>query len=87
MKPLLVVELNDYSYKNEVDDLRSGLVEAMNLIGAMALNEATYAKVMQSLGSTDFSVTEMKRLREVLPELRVTGHFLTIQDSAILDRS
>lgn len=87
MKPILFVELRNNSYKLQASDLQSGLKEALDVLVPLTESPETQKKVMSQLNSSPLTVENMKEIRRTLPGLRVTGHYLTLVDSSLLDRS
>lgn len=78
MKPILNVELGNIRLKLQVDDLHSGIKQAIALLDPEAQSKAV--PHLENL-----TVESMLKLREALPELRITAHYLTLTDSRILD--
>lgn len=78
MNPILNVELGEISVRLHVSSLSSGLKEAVGF----------FDRETQSLLSPyleNLTADSMKQIRELVPGLRVTAHFLPYEESRILD--
>jgi len=84
MNPILNVSyMNTSVVRKEVADLSSGLKSALEVF---ELNKREdYDSIVVLLAP--LTVESMRQLRQALPELRVTAHFLNREDTEILDRS
>lgn len=78
MKPILNVELGNVILKLQVEDLNSGIRQAVAL-----LDTDVQAKTEPHL--ENLTADSMAKLREALPGLRITAHYLSLSDSNILD--
>lgn len=78
MKPILNVELGNVILKLQVEDLNSGIRQAVDL-----LDTEVQRKAQPHL--ENLTAESMVKLREALPGLRITAHYLTLSDSRILD--
>jgi hypothetical protein len=78
MKPILNVELGNVTLKLQVDDLNSGIRQAVALLDTEVQNKA-YPHL------ENLTADSMLKLREALPGLRITAHYLNLSDSRILD--
>ena len=78
MKPILNVELGNVILKLQVEDLNSGIRQAVALLDTEVQNKAQ--PHLENL-----TAESMVKLREALPGLRITAHYLTLSDSRILD--
>lgn len=78
MKPILNVELGNVVLKLQVEDLNSGIRKAVAL-----LDTEVQTKAQPHL--ENLTAESMVKLREALPGLRITAHYLTLSDSRILD--
>ncbi len=85
MNPILNVSyLEAKVVRQEVGDLSSGLLSALEVFELQKTRE-DYDELVLCL--SPLTVESMSKLRSALPGLHVTAHFLTPEDSTILDRS
>jgi len=87
MSPILNVEFKGDSIKQEVTDLRTGLIDCLGYLRSCGISHEAYTNAVELLNNDAFTISSMKKLRDLLPDLKVTGHYFELADSQILDRS
>lgn len=81
--PILNVEHNNSSIQLEAPDLAAGLRVGLNFHRSLTISEDDYLLAISLI--EELTVESMLKLRALLPGLKVTAHYLPLQDSSILD--
>lgn len=81
--PILIIEHNGSTIQLEAPSLSTGLRAGLEFHRSMSLNEEVYQSALALIEV--LTIESMLNLRELIPGLRVTAHFLPLQDTKILD--
>lgn len=81
--PILNFEYNNSDLHLEAPDLSTGLKAALALYYPLAITDDEYAEA--SVLTEPLTIDSMLKLRRLFPTMRITAHYLPLQESRILD--